>query len=79
MTAPAAASQRIVLAAADDLGVVDLDETGQRAAAVGYHAAPQFGTQQPSRFVGAEVELALQLQRRDAVGMGSHQVSGPKP
>ena len=62
MAAPAAAGQRIVLAAADDLGFVDFDEPGQGAAVTGHHAAPQFGTQQPSRFVRAEAELALQLQ-----------------
>src|SRR3954454_9451620 len=63
MAAPAAAGQRIVLAAADDLGFVDLDEPGKGAAVAGHHAAPQFGTQQPGRFVRAEAELALQLQR----------------
>ena len=79
MAAPAAAGQGIVLAAADDLGFVDLDEPGQGAAVAGHHAAPQLGTQQPGRFVGAEAELALQLQRRDAVGMGGHQIGGPEP
>src|SRR3954452_11615593 len=74
MATPATASQGIVLAAADDLGFVDLDEAGERAAVAGHHAAPQFGTQQPGRFVRAEAELALQLQRRDAVGMGGHQI-----
>jgi hypothetical protein len=47
MAAPAAAGQGIVLAAADDLGFVDLDEPGQGTAVAGHHAAPQFGTQQP--------------------------------
>src|SRR3954451_3706153 len=79
MAAPAAAGQGIVLAAADDLGFVDLDEPGQGAAVASHHAAPQFGTQQPSRLVGAEAELALQLQGRDAVGMGGHQIGGPEP
>src|SRR5207248_7715788 len=31
------------------------------------------------RLVRAERELALQLQRRDAVGVGGHQISGPEP
>src|SRR3954464_3278742 len=70
MAAPTAAGQGVVLAAADDLGFVDLDEPGQGAAIAGHHAAPKLGTQQQSRFVGAEAELALQLQRRDAVGVG---------
>jgi RNA 3'-terminal phosphate cyclase len=59
MAAPAAAGQGIVLAAADDLGFVDLDEPGKRAAVAGHHAASQFGTQQPGRFVRAQAELAL--------------------
>ena len=79
MAAPAAAGQRIVLAAADDLGLVDLDQPGQGAAVAGDHAAAQLGAQQPGRLVGAEAELALQLQRRDAVGMGGHQIGGPEP
>jgi hypothetical protein len=75
MTAPAAARQGIVLAAR----FRRLDETVQRAAAVGHHAAPRFDAQQPRRFMGAEAELALRLQRRDSVGMGAHQIGGPKP
>src|SRR3954451_23884318 len=47
MAAPTAAGQGIVLAAADDLSFVDLDEPGKRSAVAGHHAAPQFGTQQP--------------------------------
>ena len=59
LTAAPAAGRRIVLAAADDFGFVDLDEPGEGAAVAGEHAAPQFGTQQPGRFVGAEAELAV--------------------
>ena len=33
----------------------------------------------PAWMVGAEAELLLQLQRRDAVGMGRHQVGRPEP
>src|SRR5215210_5145658 len=44
MATPAAAGQGIVLAAADDLGFVDLDEPGPGAAVDRHHAAPQFGT-----------------------------------
>jgi hypothetical protein len=51
MAASTAAGQRIVFAAADDLGFVDLDEPGQRAAVAGHHAASQFGTQQPVEWV----------------------------
>jgi hypothetical protein len=42
MATPAAAGERIVLAAADDLGLVDFDKTGERVAAGCYHAAAQF-------------------------------------
>ncbi len=63
MAASAAAGERIVLAAADDLGFVDFDEAGQRGATRGHHAAAQLGGHQPRRFVRAQTELALQLQR----------------
>jgi len=79
MTTATAAGERIVLAAADDYGFIDLDQAGQRRAARRHHAAPQLGAQQPSRLIGAQSKLALQLQRRDAVGMGGHQIGGPEP
>ena len=68
MAAPAA-GQWIVLAAAGDLGFVDLDPAGERDPAGRHHAAAQLGTEQPRGLVGAEVELALQLQSRDAPGL----------
>ena len=79
VTAPTAAAHGIMLAAARDRGFVDLDQAGQRAAVRGDHAAAQLGAEQPCRLVRAEGELALQLQRRDAVGMGRHQIGRPKP
>src|SRR5712671_6787496 len=79
MAAPATARDRIVFAAARDLGFINLDETGQGAAARGEHAAAQLGANQPRRLVGAESELTLQLQSRDAIGVGGHQISGPEP
>jgi tetratricopeptide (TPR) repeat protein len=36
------------------------------------------GADQPRRLVGTEGELALQLQGRDAIGVGSHQISGER-
>jgi hypothetical protein len=68
-----------ILAAAGDLGFIDLDQAGERRAAARHHAAAQLGADQPGRLVGAEGELALQLQGRDAVGMGSHQIGRPEP
>jgi len=79
MTASAATGNGMVFAAAGDFSLIDLDEAGKRAATGGEHAAAQFGAEQPRRLVGAESELALQLQRRNAIGMGSHQISGPEP
>ena len=55
MAAPAAAGQRIVLAAAGDLGFVDLDQTGEWVAVRRHHAAAQLGAEQPRGLVGAEV------------------------
>jgi hypothetical protein len=69
MAAPAAAGQRIVLAAAGDLGFVDLDQASEWLAVGADHAAAQLGADQPSGFVRTEAELALQLQSRDARGL----------
>jgi len=45
VAATATAGQRIVFAAAGDLGFINLDEAGQRAAVRGEHAAAQLGAQ----------------------------------
>ena len=79
VTAATAASERIVLAAAGNFGLVNLNQAGERAAAGCDHAAAQLAAQQPGASVRAQAELALQLQRRDAVGMGGHQIGGPEP
>ena len=70
MAASAATGDWIVFAATGDFGFVHLDETGQRAAIRGKHAAAQFGAEQPRRLVGAQSKLALELQRRDAIEPG---------
>ena len=79
MAAPAAAGDWIIFAAASDLGFVNLDEAGQGATTGRQHAAAQLGADQPRRLVRAEGELALQLQSRDPIGVGSHQISRPEP
>ena len=79
MAAPATTGDRIVLAAADNFGFIHLDKAGKWAALRGEHAAAQFGTEQPRRLIGAESELTLQLQRRDAIGVSGHQINGPEP
>jgi hypothetical protein len=65
--APATAGERIVLAAAGDLGLVDLDQTGERGTAGSEHAATQLGAEQPDALIRTQGELALQLQGRDAI------------
>ena len=45
MAATATAADRIVFTAAGDLGFINLDEAGQRAAVRGEHAAPQLGAE----------------------------------
>jgi len=79
MAAPAPARDRVVFVAARDLGLIHLDEAGQGAATWREHAAAQLGADQPGRLIGAKSELALQLQSRDAVGVGGHQISRPEP
>ena len=76
---PATARDRVIFGAASDFGFIYLDETGERAATRRAHAAAQHGANQPRRLLGAESELALPLQGRDAIGVGSHQRSGPEP
>ena len=43
------------------------------------HAGAQLVGEQPSAAVRADTELFLELQGRDAVGVGRHQVGGPEP
>src|SRR5206468_10353321 len=56
MAAPAAAGGGIVLAAAGKLGLVDLDQTGERGAAGSEHAAAQLGAEQPGALIRAQGE-----------------------
>ena len=50
--------------AAGNLGLVDLNQTGQRGPAGRDHAPAQLATEQPSTPVRSQAELALQLQGR---------------
>ena len=43
------------------------------------HGPPQLGAQQPRRLIGAQRKQPLQLQRRNSVGVGGHQIGGPEP
>ena len=77
--AAAAAANRIGLGPQRDLGLVDLDKASERRAARRDHGAAQLGAQQPRGLVGAEPELLLQLQRRNPIRMGGHEIDGPEP
>ena len=67
--APAAARQRFVLAPQGERCLVDLDNPCERPAIRSSHGAAQLGGEQPRRFIRAERELLLQLQRGNSVGM----------
>ena len=79
---PAAAGghdDRVVLGAERDDRLVGLDQAAERLALRVDHGAAQLGAQHPGGSVRAEAELALQLQRRDAVGVRRHQKRRPEP
>ena len=80
MAASAAAGERVMLAAAGGLRLVDLDQTGEQAAAGGQHAGAQLGAQQPSALVRTSTSWhCCRLQRQEFVGMGRHQIGRPEP
>ena len=60
-------------------GLVDFHQARQRVALGVDHAGAQLVGEQPSAAVRADTELFLELQGRDAVGVGRHQVGGPEP
>lgn len=72
-----AASQPVLEAANEAL--IDLDRSGQRCAFRINHCAAQLVQHHPRGLVALDSELALELNRRDARGSGSHQVRGPEP
>ena len=61
------------------LVLVDFHQARQRVALGVDHAGAQLVGEQPSAAVRADTELFLELQGRDAVGVGRHQVGGPEP
>jgi hypothetical protein len=79
VAAATAAGERIVLTSAGNFGLVNLDQAGEWGAAGRGHAAAQLAAQEPGAAIRAQAELVLQLQGRDAVGMGRHQISRPEP
>jgi hypothetical protein len=79
MAAATAAGERIVLTAAGNFGFVDLNQAGERDPTGRDHAVAQLAAEQPGTAVRPQAELSLQLQGRDAVGMGGHQIGGPEP
>jgi hypothetical protein len=55
LIAAPAALDRIVVAAASDFGLIDLDQAGQRAATWGEHAAAQLGEDRSRLSVGTQM------------------------
>ena len=70
---------RIVFGPEWKAGLVDFHQARQRVALGVDHAGAQLAGEQPSAAVRADTELFLELQGRDAVGVGRHQVGGPEP
>src|SRR6516225_9472580 len=77
--APPRHNDRVVLGAERDDRLIGLDNAAQRLACRVDHGAAQLGAQHPGGAVRAKAELALQLQRRNAVGMRRHQKRRPEP
>jgi hypothetical protein len=72
---PAAAGghdDRVVLGAERDDRLVGLDHAAERLALGVDHGAAQLGGQHPGGSIRTQAQLALQLQRRDAVGVRRH-------
>ena len=79
VAAPLPAAGGIVPGPEWKAGLVDFDQARQRVALRVDHAGAQLVGEQPSAAVRADTELFLELQGRDAVGVGRHQVGGPEP
>ena len=73
-----AALEGSIAFAEGDFRLIDFNDAFQRFAIRIEHRAPELLRQQPSGLVG-DAKLVLQLQRRHAVGMGRHEMSGPEP
>src|SRR6266487_6414697 len=79
---PAAACRhddRVVLGTERNDRLIRLDEAAQRLALRIDHGPAQLGAQHPAGSVRAEAELALELQRRNAIGVRRHQERSPEP
>jgi len=74
-----ATRDRIVFRPEGDAGLVDLDYPRQWVAVRIDHGFAQFVQEQPGRLVGADPELALELQGRNTVGMRRDQMRGDEP
>ena len=69
MTAAPAAANQIVFAAAGNFGFVDFDQAGQRTAARASMLGRSLAQMSHAALYEPESELALQLRRRDAIGV----------
>ncbi len=70
---------RIIFGPEWKAGLVDVHQARQRVALGLDHAGAQLVGEQPGAAIRADSELLLELQGRDAVGVGRHQVGGPEP
>jgi len=78
-TAPRRHDDGVALGTEGKDRLVGLDHAAQRLALRVDHRPAQLGAQHPGGTVGAQAELALELQCRDAVGVRRHQKRGPEP
>ena len=62
-----------------DHRLVDFDDPCQEITVRRDHRPADLGAEQLVRLIRPESELSQQLQRRDAVGMGGHEVGRPEP
>ncbi len=79
VVAPLATGRRVGLGAIDDQGLVDLDHALERLPVRIDHAAAELMEEEPSALVGADPELAHELQGGNAVGARRNQVRREEP
>ena len=76
-TAACPRHNRVVLGAERNDRFIRLDDAAQRLPFRIDHSPAQLGAQHPGGSVRAQAELALGLERRNAIGMRRHLKSGP--
>ena len=77
--AAAAIDIRIVLGPERDVGLVDLDDVGEHLAVRVHHRSPKLVQHQPGRLVEPQLQLLVELESGDPVGVAGDQVGAPEP